>query len=66
MTTEEERTAAGEIFAKTLQLRKSRINKGRYQTEIGDKTPLGIFYLVQRIGRMAIEEDFATIKKDLS
>jgi len=45
---EAENTRRGELLAKVLQLKKKRDN-GRYDTNWGDKTALGLFLVVQRI-----------------
>jgi len=43
-----ENTKRGQLLAQVLQLKKKRDN-GRYNTQWGDKTALGLFLTVQRI-----------------
>lgn len=47
--TEQEETRRGEMLALVLQLQKSQAEPGRYRTDWGTKTPLGIFRTVKRI-----------------
>ena len=44
---EAENTRRGQLLAEVLQLKKLR--NGRYDTQWGDKTALGLFLTVQRI-----------------
>ena len=46
--TEDEETKRGELLAEVLQLKKKRSN-GRYDTEWGDKTALGLFRTIALI-----------------
>ena len=46
---EQEQARRGELIADTLQLRKSHAEPGRYCTDWGTKTPLGLYRTVKRI-----------------
>ena len=46
---EQEQTRRGQLLADTLQLRKSQAEPGRYCTDWGTKTALGLYRTVKRI-----------------
>lgn len=46
---EAEQTRRGELLAVTLGVRKSQAEPGRYCTDWGTKTPLGLYRTVKRI-----------------
>lgn len=47
--TEQQETQCGQLIADVLSLRRHSIERGRYSTEWGSKTALGIFRMVKRI-----------------
>lgn len=47
--TEQEETERGAMLAAVLHLRRSLAEHGRYVTDWGTKTPLGLFRTIKRI-----------------
>jgi len=57
MRTIEEQAQQGKEIARLLMLRRDRDHKGRWQTTWGNKTNLGIYNTVKRLGQMIIDEE---------